>query len=323
MKDFHSILGVKKDATLEDIKKAYREKAKQFHPDANPSIQAKEQFRQIHEAYIYLLETDKRKQHDSKKSCSSAVKKDSLWVRAYYNYLVFLDDMEKEFFPYGLSLQTHRAFIQSSDSITISQFDTYRNALRQELSQVKQNAFAFDCFQKFYRQYEEEFKTLYNLKLSHYDHLLDHQNRVKYNERVFRLAREEISDLAYQYGHQRMDQLIHVTIELKRYNILLDEYLQERNLSQDTISIALLSKILQSVSLMDELQNLLHSMGVGLNDFLMHFHTNLLQIRQNALQKLAVYVGTILKDTPNCSLVGLYHILDSIYVNQDQEEKSK
>lgn len=53
--DYYGILGVSRNATLEDIKTAYRNKAKQFHPDKNPGdAVAAEKFKKVHQAYEAL-----------------------------------------------------------------------------------------------------------------------------------------------------------------------------------------------------------------------------------------------------------------------------
>jgi len=63
--DYYAILGVAKDADAETIKKAYRKKAMQFHPDKNPgNKKAEETFKKISEAYEVLSDSDKRKQYD-------------------------------------------------------------------------------------------------------------------------------------------------------------------------------------------------------------------------------------------------------------------
>ncbi len=65
-KDFYQVLGVPDTASQNDIKKAYRRLAKQYHPDANPNnAQAAERFKEISEAHSVLSEPENRKQYDT------------------------------------------------------------------------------------------------------------------------------------------------------------------------------------------------------------------------------------------------------------------
>lgn len=65
--DYYKILGVPRDADEGQIKRAYRKKAKQYHPDLNPgNAEAEAKFKNIVEAYEVLGNAEKRRQYDAK-----------------------------------------------------------------------------------------------------------------------------------------------------------------------------------------------------------------------------------------------------------------
>src|SRR5262245_48559413 len=68
-KDFYAELGVKKDATADEIKKSYRKLARANHPDSNPGDSAKhEKFKKVAEAYDVVGDAEKRKKYDEMRS---------------------------------------------------------------------------------------------------------------------------------------------------------------------------------------------------------------------------------------------------------------
>ena len=64
-KDYYELLGIGRSASDEEIKKAYRKLALQYHPDRNPGDkQAEEKFKEVSEAYSVLSDSQKRSQYD-------------------------------------------------------------------------------------------------------------------------------------------------------------------------------------------------------------------------------------------------------------------
>src|ERR1700694_4787535 len=63
-KDSYDVLGVRRDATQEDIKKAFRKLAMKYHPDRNKSDDAHDHFKSINEAYEVLGDTERRSMYD-------------------------------------------------------------------------------------------------------------------------------------------------------------------------------------------------------------------------------------------------------------------
>ncbi|GAE04172.1 chaperone protein DnaJ [Paenibacillus sp. JCM 10914] len=63
-RDYYEVLGLGKDASDDDIKKAYRKMARQYHPDVNKAADAETKFKEVKEAYDVLSDGQKRTRYD-------------------------------------------------------------------------------------------------------------------------------------------------------------------------------------------------------------------------------------------------------------------
>ena len=63
-RDYYEILEVQRNASQEDIRRAYRRKAMEYHPDRNKRPDAEAKFKELNEAYHILCDAEKRTQYD-------------------------------------------------------------------------------------------------------------------------------------------------------------------------------------------------------------------------------------------------------------------
>ncbi len=106
-KDYYAILGVPRNATQEEIKKAYRKLALKYHPDRNPgNPEAEEKFKEISEAYEVLSDPEKRAIYDSQ-GLSGLHRSGFRGFEDISDIFSAFSDLFEEFFGFGF--KTHRA----------------------------------------------------------------------------------------------------------------------------------------------------------------------------------------------------------------------
>src|SRR6202012_2106892 len=86
-KDYYGLLGIKKTATQEEIRKAFRKAARKYHPDVNPGDKkAEEKFKEISEANDVLSDDKKRKVYDQFGFYSDQIDPAQAWAAARGGY---------------------------------------------------------------------------------------------------------------------------------------------------------------------------------------------------------------------------------------------
>lgn len=129
MKDYYKILGVTREASGEEIKKAFRKLAREYHPDKNGGDEKKGQlFREINEAYETLGNEEKRKSYDLPKKGTSHSNNASRNKESGFTSNFDMNDFEKRFESFfGFSKNGEKLQKQGTKINTDAMFNSFFN----------------------------------------------------------------------------------------------------------------------------------------------------------------------------------------------------
>jgi molecular chaperone DnaJ len=107
-RDYYEVLGISKSATADDIKRAFRKKAMEFHPDRNKAPDAEAKFKEVNEAYETLSDPQKRQQYDHYGHAGSG-------SSAGFGGAGGFEDIFKNFFNQGRSRSNSDDFVEADE----------------------------------------------------------------------------------------------------------------------------------------------------------------------------------------------------------------
>ncbi len=113
-RDYYEVLEISKDASEEDIRKSFRKKALEFHPDRNKDPSAEQKFKEVNEAYQILMDSEKRARYD--RFGHAGLGAEAGFARDFEGFDIFggLGDVFDSFFG-GFSTQARTAPRQGAD----------------------------------------------------------------------------------------------------------------------------------------------------------------------------------------------------------------
>jgi molecular chaperone DnaJ len=95
-RDYYEVLGVARNATADDLKRAYRRLARQYHPDVNQEHDAEDRFKEVNEAYEILSDTEKRARYD--RFGHAGVQNGGMGAGGFDGFGFGIDDIFESFF---------------------------------------------------------------------------------------------------------------------------------------------------------------------------------------------------------------------------------
>lgn len=316
MNNYYRTLGISSAATPSEIKKAYRDLSKKYHPDVNLNNKdAERMFQEVNEAYAVLNNPKKREEYDL--TLKDDLKKTSLqrdtrfsydgwndmFAKDRLDYITFLEQNEKMANQCGRSLKALKEEAYTLPGLII--YEKHQQ-IKKELIQLERDCLAFDGYMK-YLEISEKRANLCSRSLREIkSQFMDKRGVI--SESDLDAYRRKVAGMVYGFERERKNKIEVLKNELQKKDLPFDMYLEERGLSEDTISTNAITTAIQSMELVDIINLQLMSFGIDLNQFLVAKEKTLIEMRYKELVKIEDAITELMNDSKKQSIDAIFEI---------------
>lgn len=308
-KNYYEILGVPKNASQEEIKKAYRRKMKDLHPDLHPNDKSlEEQTKEVNEAYEILGNEEKRKQYDQTISTQTFTPNNTTnnpfedylseimngfsnnpfnnpfntnkkvdYTKDFDDFVEYLTLMDDQFKEFGLTSTKVRKSIETKRGVlTPQEINNYKNSIESQLRTLTKNAKYYDNFLYLYEKVKIEVNT-WNPPFNEeeFKSYTDKKNRGNKTQDFFAPAEQKLNELnsiALKIKNQEINDVIK-ELETRNIKSLLFTYMQSRHINlSSNLTKSDLNYLKEFIVLYDKTNVLLSSMKINMLKMLYKMH---------------------------------------------------
>ncbi len=343
----YKILGVPKNATDEELKKAYRDLVKKYHPDNNIGVDTNEKLKEIKEAYESIINHKKEQNDDDlwweqvqkgagdfnqKNAYNNQAKENhySSFEQPIYDdivsshfkiyldeYIKFLDENEERANKCGMSLKHLKKEAYSMNPIMA--FDKKRQ-VEAELYKVERKCKKFDYFMEFVdKTYEESMIYSRLLNIDKIKELVKDKRGTMTEVEIEKLMKQ----IAIETDNMKKER--QEKLELLRYKliterkIVFDDYLEIRNYNFYNVPYKVIKDGLNCLELMTEIEKQLLPFGITIDNLLASIGKSLIEVEYNELVRIKNITNTLIFSNKPIDVENI----TQIYSNEQTETKKK
>jgi len=309
-KNYYEILGVPKNASEDEIKKAYRRKMKDLHPDLHPNDKSlEEQTKEVNEAYEILGNEEKKEQYDLTGETPSQAYQHEYQTQAntivdsliddlskrfsenspfsssttkvsqkdFDDFMEYLTKMDEHFKEFGLTSTKVRKSLETKRGVlTPQEINSYKNSIESQLRTLTKNAKYYDDFIYLYEKVKTEVNT-WNPQFNEeeFKSYIDKKNRGHKTQDFFAPAQQKLNELNLSALKQKNQEINEAIRELEKRNIkeLLFEYMRHNHIHlSSNLTKSDLNYLKEFIILYDKTNTLLSSMKINMLEMLYKMH---------------------------------------------------